>query len=820
MADSEYDEYIDDDGHWEVRDDDDDENEAGQGNQQSRARRLFRLSAWKNCCTAFLCCTNLERLKWNMFAYTQFLVLPLLLFIIWVLVPIGGGEDPQQRCTPYWFDWPNSTCQIALNHNKSIQESAAAAKLSSLWQDAPRFYSSDPSTLDRGWFTVRSSAQGSRQLDEAAEHSAGHLSKKKNLTDAVENAPRSVKCRASFPITVTWLCIYLAVGFFWSLLMLDILQPGCPARYIGWTAFGVSIATLTSIVVLRFAVPTSAEDAHSVAVTSEFILLVPFFINLIGLSLCYCYYVWVWAEERERMKLNNMFRRNKAPRLNVSGSDPDEIVVHRNRDLPRPPTFNEFDQHDSSTIVFAAQDLDSPDWDDDDDSSTTGNSSYGTVGDGGGEENEQANPAVHDLAQHSEDALNIWEVLRQEQPVDERTSLLQKPAVSPSPGVARRNERTLSATNSDLASSPSLLSEGTVQAGGGEDQSLPPEIKQRLASIRRLNRQSWSHRIAHLLFHINTKKVKRINDQLVKYTLLGTTAASWTIWDQDNWENKLALSFGTVFKLVMLKIAVMATWVILNLYVDLVVVKVVNDYMLFFLSATVFLIMRLFIMTILTGMNNALPSLPEIRYFVFFAGQMYFELAFRSLFLFAGNWKVIGSIAALQALITLWTYSFQLSHSWFNFFQIRCRAMACCKFTQCCFLDPDHDGHVLTYESHIANKSIRFYYANVSKGFSVISFLLIFLIIYKCPWLLPYYPTLQLCPAKAVQLVWTYIFLASVELITGLLVYLIAWKVIKVDIGFHARIATILDSRTRFFFAVTCLVIYMDMPISLFRFAF
>jgi hypothetical protein len=314
--------------------------------------------------------------------------------------------------------------------------------------------------------------------------------------------------------------------------------------------------------------------------------------------------------------------------------------------------------------------------------------------------------------------------------------------------------------------------------------------------------------------------VKRLDNRLVKYRLLGTTADAWTVWDQDKWASELYLSYNTILNLVLLKFGIWITWVALHLYLQYVVSQITpNEFWYFFSAAAVFLVLRAVFMIFLTALNARLPSLPEIRFFVFFAGQMYFEMAFRALFLFAGNYGLVAAISGLNFAIQLFSFSFQLSRFWFDLFQVRCRRMACCRYTQFCFMDPDRKGHELSYETHIANKSIRFYYSCTSKAFSLMAFLLMFLIIEKSPWLLPYYPSLQLYPSRIQKLFYTYFMIGGIEITGGLVVSLIAWYWLRVDMGFHARIATILDTRTRFVFAIALLVVYMDTPLSLVSFS-
>ena len=133
-------------------------------------------------------------------------------------------------------------------------------------------------------------------------------------------------------------------------------------------------------------------------------------------------------------------------------------------------------------------------------------------------------------------------------------------------------------------------------------------------------------------------------------------------------------------------------------------------------------------------------------------------------------------------------------------------------------MDPDRDGHTLTYPTHVANKSIQYFWSNISKTFSLMAFLTMFVILHYTPWLNHYYPTLLLTPDRVAEILYYYLFSGTVEIVTDIVVKLISHFYLKIDISFHATVATILDTRTRFFFAIALLLVFMDTPISLVQF--
>ena len=178
-------------------------------------------------------------------------------------------------------------------------------------------------------------------------------------------------------------------------------------------------------------------------------------------------------------------------------------------------------------------------------------------------------------------------------------------------------------------------------------------------------------------------------------------------------------------------------------------------------------------------------------------------------------------MTTLTLISTIVTYPLQMSNAYYRFFFDKCRDTCIGRLFPGLFLDPNRPGHYWTYECQLFTKSLHFYFSSVSKVVSLFSFIIMFSVLRYCPWVSSFYPSFSsLPPSFAFEVYLTYLFSASIEFLTGLFISLFCFYILKVDIAFHARVATVLDTRTRFFFAVILVLIFMDVGTSLLDVAF
>ncbi|MDP2435879.1 MAG: hypothetical protein Q8P67_09065, partial [archaeon] len=566
--------------------------------------------------------------------------------------------------------------------------------------------------------------------------------------------------------------LYVFIGLFNGLMMFDILQPGCPRAYVWITVAVVVVVDLACSVPLVF-VP---------ATVNSLFLLVPFFVAFLSSGVCYCIYVWAWSDEREKLRIKDAFSLKPGNPSAAQDFSPEPAEIRRdpNLNLPRPPTYRDFTTRQLEG--FGEMDLQL--------SHLGGGErpvNHGDDGEGGVEEEEAAargeRLGLLAVAEHTEDRVNFWDMHRE---------IISQHA----------SER--------------LVDPDGEEQGESEVSVMSPELVRRFKAIKRLVRASWTHRLSSFLYEI---EAATSDEGKQEYKLLGASAHNWTLFDQDINPDSVQLSFRVVFDLLLFKLGILLTWISIQAYMTYVVRPIPPAAILLFMASAVgFLLLRAIVMMLLSGLNARLPHWPEIRFYAMFAGQMYFELAYRSFFLFAGNWTITLSLAALTFCVTLFQYGVQISKWWFELFHVSCRRHPFCRFTQFCFMDPERQGFALSFETHIANKSIRYFWSNISKSFSLLAFVIMFAILHYTPWLKHFYPTLRLDPRRVEDTLYTYLFLGGFEIFTDFIVTLISRFYLRVDMSFHAKIATILDTRTRFLFAVTLLLVYMDTPISLVRF--
>ena len=735
-------------------------------------------------CRGFHC--NHASLLTNLKIYFQSLFLPLILFLLWLLIPIGLNQD-HTHCG----------CQHISDHNQSHPNTSS-------------YYSSSSSSL----YSSSSSLYSS--LYSSSSSSISHLASI-SLLSAPPNASAASPCPlcpASFPMILLWYAVYVFLGLFCTLLLLDILQPGCPRAYILITVAIVVPSQIALALPLHF---QPSATAH------VFYLLVPFLLSFIATALCYALYVWHWASDRQALRVKRSLSDLVALRFAsdsfepqiVTSIDPSHARMSTNstssgtfggvsspfrRDpnlrLPARPSLDHFVESVDACDTGLAASLDrtevtialpygaarhgdsDEEVEGDDDDDEDGNARHNMGDEPMSLFAQERRRFPYPVAQHTEDRVNWW-VLHDDIPEQE-------------------------------------TSPATRMASGAAFQAIAPETLRRFKAIRRLVRTSWSLRLAKFAYGIRAETQGTDGERA--YLLLGQSAKDWTLFDQDFSPESVQLSFKVIADFLLFKIGILGAWACIQVYMTYVVRPLPPSFWLFMAAAVGFLLLRVVVMAVLVGLNNRLPHWPEIRFFAMFAGQMYFELAYRSFFIFAGNWNIIFGLSGLTFLVTVFQYGFQMSNFWYNLFQVGCRRSPFCKYTQFCFLDPDRKGHILTYNTHIANKSVRYYWANISKIFSLVAFILMFAILHYTPWLNHFYPTLALPADRVSSTFYTYLFAGGVEFVTDLFIQLLTRFYLKVDMSFHAIVATILDTRTRFLFAVSLLLMYMDTPVSLIRF--
>jgi hypothetical protein len=651
---------------------------------------------------------NWERGVFYVQLYFQFLVIPLIIVILWQLVPLGAGANqPPKDCGLSSSSLNNST----LSGNASAVHCAAGA---------------------------------------------------------------------NFATTSVWFSIYFVFGLFVWLFMLDLLQPGLPRRWLLVCLVGGLALLAVSVAVVWYA--GLEQSKYAVA----FVMLLSYFPPLV----LYVAYIYHYGASHERQRFVD-FLRCRCRSANAVGDGDDVLAIGSDDDgdddaaslrrdqLPRAPPVRVRPERLS---LLPGRQIEYVD---------------GVADDGDESERPplaQQHYGATDFAEHSEDRTNFWTM---------------------------RSEVSSTAVASSVSASAAPLSDGDDDGVDNNDGSLiveSAEARRRRRLIHRLERQSWSYRFANKLFRLKVRKRKGAEN--ARYSLLGAGAEYWSQAD-DSWQPP-TLSFTVLGWFALFKLALLVLWLSVQVFISEVMTKIdQTDFWLFMGIAAAYIGMRIVFQSVLNALNGKLNvhNLPEIRHFSFFAASLFLELFYRSLFLFAGSWLISGSIAAIIVVATLVQYPLAMSRPWFDFMQQRCRAICsrgngrlCCAG---CFVDKSTSA-AFTYDKHIALKSLSYYYSNVSKLYSLLLFLIVFTLARQVPWLSDLYPTLTAMPeARAIAVYQSYAFNAAVELATGLVVSAICNWLLKVDIGFNARLCTILDTRTRMLFTLVVILVSIDVPIGL-----